>query len=271
MHKNVEQFWQILKSDAGYRSPVRPAPFVKRFAGLATPVFNTHMVRRWIAEGFLASLGGYNNEKWALASVKIIKAVESVGGQLMVSGLKDIYNYRGPLVYIGNHMSLLETMILPSILLAANKITFVVKDELLRYPVVGILMRALNPIAVSRSNPRQDLKVVLQEGQKFLDSGCSVVIFPQATRSTAFETQTFNSLGVKLAGRSKVPVVPIAIKTDFQETGKWFKDVGPVDPDKTLCFKFGEPLPVEGKGRETHRKVVDFISSSLSEWGVEIR
>ena len=271
MHKNVDQFWQILKSDLGYRSPSRPTPFVQRFAGLTTVVFNAHMIRRWIVEGALASLGNYNNDKWALASVKIIKSIESVGGQLMVSGLKDIYNYRGPLVYIANHMSLLETMILPSILLATNKITFVVKDELLRYPIVGILMRALNLIAVSRLNPRQDLKVVLQEGQRFLADGCSVVIFPQATRSTAFDTQTFNSLGVKLAARSKVPVVPIAIKTDFQGNGKWIKDVGPVDPGKTLYFKFGEPLPVEGKGREAHRKVVDFISSSLSEWGVEIR
>lgn len=271
MYSNVERFWKTLKPDAGYQSPSRPMPFVQRYSGLTTLVFNMHMIKRWIVEGALASRGNYNSDMWARASVKTIRSIESVGGRLEVSGMKELLNYQGPLVYIANHMSLLETMILPSILLAANRITFVVKDELLRYPVVGILMRALNLIAVTRSNPRQDLKIVLQEGQKFLADGCSVIIFPQATRSTTFETQTFNSLGVKLASRSKVPVVPIAIKTDFQGNGKWIKDIGPVDPNKTLYFRFGDIMPVEGKGRETHQKVVDFISGSLSEWGVEIR
>ena len=271
MHKNVEQFWQALKVDSGYQSPFRPTLFKQRFAGLTTLLFNTRMIKRWVVEGLLAALGNYNNEKWALASVKIIKTIESVGGRLVVSGLKETYNHQGPLVFIANHMSLLETMILPSILLAANRVTFVVKEELLHYPIVGILMRALDLIAVSRLNPRQDLKVVLQDGQAFLADGCSVVVFPQATRSTAFDTQSFNSLGVKLAARSGVPVVPIAIKTDFQGNGKWIKDVGPVDPNKTLYFKFGKPIPVEGSGRETHRKVVDFIAGSLSDWGVAVK
>ena len=43
--------------------------------------------------------------------------------------------------------------------------------------------------------------------------------------------------------------------------------MGPIDPRKTLYFKFGEPIAVEGKGRETHQYVVDFISENLRAWG----
>ena len=102
-------------------------------------------------------------------------------------------------------------------------------------------------------------------------NGGSIIIFPQATRSVEFDIEGFNTLGVKLASRNGVPVVPVAIKTDFQRNGKWIKDMGPIDPQKTLYFKFGEPLPVEGKGRKTHQQVIEFISQNLLAWGGSIK
>jgi 1-acyl-sn-glycerol-3-phosphate acyltransferase len=59
----------------------------------------------------------------------------------------------------------------------------------------------------------------------------------------------------------------VAIKTDFQGNGKLIKDMGPIDPSKMLYFKFGEAMAVEGKGREAHQYVVDFISENLLAWG----
>ena len=42
----------------------------------------------------------------------------------------------------------------------------------------------------------------------------SVLIFPQTTRELFFDPKKFNTLGIKLAKRAKVPVIPIAVKTD---------------------------------------------------------
>jgi 1-acyl-sn-glycerol-3-phosphate acyltransferase len=86
-----------------------------------------------------------------------------------------------------------------------------------------------------------------------------------------FDAQAFNTLGVKLASRAGVPVVPVAIKTDFHGNGKWIKDMGPIDPSKTLYFKFGNPLPVSGKSREIHQQVVDFITQNLTAWGGKVK
>jgi 1-acyl-sn-glycerol-3-phosphate acyltransferase len=78
-------------------------------------------------------------------------------------------------------------------------------------------------------------------------------------------------LGIKLASRNGVPVVPVAVKTDFQQNGKWIKELGPINPHKAIYFKFGEPLVVEGKGRQTHQDVIEFIVQNLLAWGGSIQ
>jgi 1-acyl-sn-glycerol-3-phosphate acyltransferase len=171
-----------------------------------------------------------------------------------------------PCVFIANHMSVLETFILPGLIQPQRDVTFVVKASLIDYPLFRHVMRSRNPIVVGRANPRQDLRTVLEEGQKRLNSQVSIVIFPQTTRSIEFEPGDFNTLGIKLAKRARVPVVPIALKTDAWGLGGKLKDFGKIRPAKTVHICFGEPLRVKGSGKEEHRIVVDFITSKLKEW-----
>jgi 1-acyl-sn-glycerol-3-phosphate acyltransferase len=201
----------------------------------------------------------------------VVQIVESVGGKVNISGLEALSHINRPVVFIANHMSLLETLILAGIALPFTRVTFVIKEELRHYPVIGHFMRALKLIAVSRQNPREDLKTVMLAGSKFIASGGSIYIFPQATRSVEFNIQGFNTLGVKLAARAGVPVMPVAIKTDFQGNGKLVKAMGLIDPGKQLYFKFGEPMAVEGKGREAHQYVVEFIAENLKAWGGSVK
>jgi len=51
-------------------------------------------------------------------------------------------------------------------------------------------------------------------------SDISVLIFPQTTRDLRFDPNKFNTLGIKLAKRAKVPVIPVAVKTDAWGMGK---------------------------------------------------
>jgi 1-acyl-sn-glycerol-3-phosphate acyltransferase len=155
-------------------------------------------------------------------------------------------------------------------ILPFHSVTFVVKEALLRYPVFGAIMRAVKPIAVQRQNPRKDLKLVLEEGRRLLAQNRSIIIFPQATRSVAFNAEAFNTLGVKLARKAGVPAVPVALKTDFQQNGRLIKEMGPVRLKKTVHIQFGSPVSVEGNGQTAHSQVVSFICRNLSRWGVEI-
>lgn len=163
-------------------------------------------------------------------------------------------------------MSILETMIFPGIIAPMKDVTFVVKQSLTEYPVFGSVMQSCDPIVVSRSNSREDLINVMTQGQELLSKGTSIVIFPQSTRNVIFKPEEFNSLAVKLAGKAGVPVLPIAIKTDFWSNGKYLKDFGAIHRDKIIHMAFGEPIQIHGKGREEHKTIIDFIANQLSEW-----
>ncbi|OQY12740.1 MAG: hypothetical protein B6I30_04165 [Desulfobacteraceae bacterium 4572_187] len=266
----IDQFWHILKTNLGYHSSRTRRFLVKKFPLWATVIYYVQLLNIILKESITARKGAYGRKTWARGSLGVIKIVESAGGRLHVSGLKGLVDHKKPLVYVANHMSLLDTLVLPCILLGLNRVTFVVKKGLLRYPVLGSIIRASHPIAVTRQNPREDLKLVLNQGQALISQGCSIIIFPQATRSAVFDAVSFNSLGVKLARKAGVAVVPVALKTDFQGNGKIIKDMGAVDPGKELYIKFGEPIPVKGSGQETHQQIVTFITENLTAWGAKV-
>lgn len=268
----VESFRDQLRRDLHYRTP--PGPAWCRFGGLGwlrSVVFHARLLAVFFGARKMIRHQAFDLTAYMDRSWRIRRAAEQAGGEIEVTGLDHVAGIEGPVVFIGNHMSSLETVLLPSILIPFKDVAFVIKDELLHYPIFGPIMRAVKNIPVGRLNPRDDLKNVLVRGEEFLRSAVSVVIFPQATRSAIFDVENFNTLGVKLAGRADVPVVPLAMRTDFMGNGRVFKDFGLVDPSKPIRFALGAPLRTSGNGRETHEAVVGFIVDHLTRWGVEIK
>jgi len=103
-------------------------------------------------------------------------------------------------------------------------------------------------------------------GMELFSKGISLIIFPQSTRSLEFKPGEFNSLGVKLARKGGVKVVPVALRTDFWGNGKIVKELGPIDVRKHIWFRFGEPFSVSGNGKDDNQRIIEFISASLAEW-----
>jgi len=208
----------------------------------------------------------YDTKAWTDSSFFIFRFIEKSGGRFRITGMENITKNEGPVLFISNHMSTLETMVLPCIIAPHRKVTFVVKESLVRHPLFGDVMRSRDPIVVGRTDPRKDLEAVMNGGQELLSNGTSIIIFPQSTRSLEFKPEEFNSLGVKLAKKAGVPVVPIAIKTDFWGNGKVIKELGPLDSRKTIHIKFGEPFRITGNGKEENQKIISYIHESLEEW-----
>jgi len=221
--------------------------------------------------GAKAKRGRYDDEEWKASSLCTVRALEAAGVRFDISGLEHVAGSEGPCVFIGNHMSTLETFVLPIILLPFKRITFVVKQSLVEYPVFGHVMRSRDPITVGRTNPREDLKAVLEGGIDRLGNGMSIVIFPQTTRMPLFDPKEFNTIGVKLAKKANVPVIPLALKTDAWANGRLVKDFGRIDPSKTAYFAFGTPVRIQERGGEEHEEIVKFITSKLREWGGSVK
>ncbi len=226
--------------------------------------FNLRFMCSLLKNRNLALANNYGTQRWALSSFEILKFIEDCGGKFHITGFDHIESVRNePVVFISNHMSTLETMVFPCLIAPVKEVTFVVKDSLLTNTLFGPIMRARNPIAVGRKDPRADLVTVLTEGKKKLENGTSVIIFPQSTRTIKFNPEEFNSLGVKLAQKAGVKVIPVAIKTDFWRNGTILKDLGSVRRKEPIHIKFGEPMAIQDTGKAEHQLIVDFIQNNL--------
>jgi 1-acyl-sn-glycerol-3-phosphate acyltransferase len=208
----------------------------------------------------------YDTKAWTDSSFEIFRFIENTGGKFHITGMENITASKDPVLFISNHMSTLETMIFPCIIQPLREVTFVVKESLVKHPLFGDVMRSRNPIIVGRTDPRKDFEAVMNGGMDKLNKGISVIIFPQSTRSLEFKPEEFNSLGVKLARKAGVEVVPVAIKTDFWGNGRIIKELGPIDIHKPVYIKFGKPFRITGNGKEENQRIIDFIKSSLEEW-----
>ena len=121
-----------------------------------------------------------------------------------------------------------------------------------------------------RQNAREDLVTVLEQGPLRIANGCSVLLFPQGTRQSIFEAKRFNSLGAKLAERAKVPVVPLAVQTDFLQNGTLIKDFGVVNPALPIRIACGPVISPEQGAKKAHEQCVAFIENKLREWGLPV-
>ena len=247
-----------------YESPGRTPTFLSR--SFPSSVFYIKFLSCVLRSASLARRNLYDGDAWGESSLTVFRALEETGVKFDIRGVDRLSQEDGPCVFIGNHMSMLETMVLPGIIQPFKDVTFVIKQSLLEYPVFKHIMRARKPVAVSRQNPRLDLKLVLQEGAKILQTGGrSIVIFPQTTRTKTFDPEQFNSIGVKLAQKADVPIIPIALITDAWENGRYLKDFGRINPAKKVFVAFGPPLKVGKRGKESHAQVVEFIQRTLLE------
>jgi 1-acyl-sn-glycerol-3-phosphate acyltransferase len=214
----------------------------------------------------LARQGIYDTRQWIDSSHDIFSDVEKCGGRIHITGMDNIRNSKGALLFLSNHMSTLETMIFPGIIQPLKNVTFVVKEALVNHWAFKDVMWSRNPIVLSRANPREDFRIVMEQGQDRLQNNVSIIIFPQSTRKVEFHASEFNSLGTKLAVKAGVQVIPVAIKTDFWGFSKFSSYLGPIDRHKHVHIAFGEPMDVHGSGKEEHLKIVEFIQSHLESW-----
>ncbi|HPG41966.1 MAG TPA: lysophospholipid acyltransferase family protein [bacterium] len=251
-------------TDNVYRTGAKKISFCKK--KFPNFFFYKNMIKTVIHSSRLGRTNRLTFTAWGKQSIDMLQHLENVGGQFEISGIENIREINTPCVYVSNHMSVLETFVLPCLLIPYQKIAFVVKESLVKYPVFKHVIGNLEPVVVGRENPRQDLVTVLEQGAERLSRGISMVIFPQRTRMMHFNPEEFNTIGIKLAKRAGVPVVPVAVKTDAWGQGKLVKDFGKVDPAKAVYITFGEPMAITGNGQEQHQKCIEFIKAHTEEW-----
>lgn len=255
-------------TDGAYRTPPRRTPLVSRL--FPSLLFHPRLIGSVFRASAAAKRGQYGDRQWSDHGLYVMRALESVGVDFEITGVEHLERLAGPAVIVGNHMSTLETAVLPAIIQPIRPVTFVVKQSLIDYPVFKHIMRARRPIAVTQTDARHDLKTMLVDGAARLADGISVVVFPEGRRCPAFDPRRFNTIGVKLAHRAGAPIVPMALYTNAWALG-WgrLNDFGRINPAEKVRFAFGPPLDVGGRGSDENRALVEFIEAHLERWRLE--
>jgi len=123
-----------------------------------------------------------------------------------VSGVK-ISDPRRPYVVVSNHESFADILLLCNL---PWEMKWLSKIEIFRIPVLGFMMRLAGDIPLDRDS-RESAGRAMELCRQALRNHVSVMIFPEGTRSTDEELLPFKDGAFRLAIKTGVPILPLAI------------------------------------------------------------
>jgi 1-acyl-sn-glycerol-3-phosphate acyltransferase len=140
----------------------------------------------------------------------------------------------GPHLIAVKHQAMLETL---EMVRLSQLPVIVMKRELDRIPLFGLVTRRYGTIVVERSAGAKALRALVAEGKRAVASGRSVIIYPEGTRVRVGETPPLKSGFTALYRALGLPVVPIAMDSGVL----WGR--GLVHRPGVVTFKVGATIP----------------------------
>jgi 1-acyl-sn-glycerol-3-phosphate acyltransferase len=171
---------------------------------------------------------------------------------------------RHPYVVVGNHFSQADP---PIIARVPWEMKWVAKKALFDLPFAGWLLRLSGDISVDRGSKKSRAQVVTT-ARDYLAKRCSVMFFPEGTRSRDGRVHRFSDGAFRLAIEEGVPVLPIAIDGTHEALPKhsiWF------DPNpEPIRVRVLDPVETDGytpdQARALQRHVRARIVRQIADW-----
>lgn len=120
-------------------------------------------------------------------------------------------------LFVSNHQGEFDIPLLMGTV--QRPVGFIAKKELAAVPLMGWWMTAVGCVFINREDRRASLEAA-KESIARLQSGHSLVVFPEGTRSDRAEMAEFKKGSLNIAIRAGVPIVPVAIKDTFKIKNK---------------------------------------------------
>ena len=161
---------------------------------------------------------------------------------------------------ISNHQSTWETMSFQHFL--PNQL-WVMKKELFRIPIFGWGLALMSPIAIDRSAGKKAIDQIVEQGEKKLNQGRWVVVFPEGTRISPGVESKYKMGAFIFASRISHPVVPIA-----HNAGEYWPKHSFIKYPGTITVSIGESFNAsQMDASEVKEKVENWIRKELLEIG----
>lgn len=143
-----------------------------------------------------------------------------VGTTVVESGRENLPAAGRAVVFASNHQSYVDIPIFLANLDFPHPL--LAKKELGKVPLLSLWMNVLGCIYVDRDDARASVRA-LKQGEEQLRAGHSVIVCPEGTRSQRDEMGEFKGGAVRMAVKTGVPIVPLAIDGSYRslEGNRW--------------------------------------------------
>jgi 1-acyl-sn-glycerol-3-phosphate acyltransferase len=176
-------------------------------------------------------------------------SVRGLDIQVDASGLAHVPQ-DGPFVYCSSHQSLVDILVLGSVLPGDYK--WAAKRSLMKIPILGWHLRLSGHVPVDRGAGPAAAAAVVERFRAVLARGKPLLIFPEGTRSEDGIVRPFKAGAFAAAVAADVPVVPIALEGTHQLMKKGAFDLGH-GVMRDVAVKVGAPLRPASRGDADER------------------
>ena len=198
-------------------------------------------------------------DRWSRRVLDLVKVTVDVQG-------RENLDVSGATIVMSNHQSLYDIPLLFQVL--PKSLRMIAKHELFKVPVWGPAMRASGFIAIDRDNRHKAFQS-LQEAKATLESGVTVWMAPEGTRSRDGQLLPFKKGGFVLAEQMGASILPVSIRGTRDILPAKTMQFNPgVHVTVTIHPRIPVPAPESGPGRVAVReqlmqRVRDAIQSGL--------
>ncbi|GAA0079029.1 lysophospholipid acyltransferase family protein [Clostridium sp. CTA-5] len=179
--------------------------------------------------------------------------INTIGIEIDLKGEENIPSE--PCVFIGNHSSILDIPLI--VYTSKKKLGFIAKKEMLDVPIIGAWIKRTGSIALDRENTRSALKSI-SDGVENIKKGYSLGIFPEGTRNKEGQVGEFKKGSLKLATKSKAPIVPVSI----DRASRAFEDHRDFLPTK-IKVVYGKPIRTDNLSREDEKNLTEYVRNII--------
>ncbi|TFA97687.1 putative 1-acyl-sn-glycerol-3-phosphate acyltransferase [Trichoderma ghanense] len=164
-----------------------------------------------VASLVLTLVGRQQIAQWAVARAFHYSMRLTTGVEFVVDDPNDYLGSTRPAVFIGNHQTELDVLMLGAIFPKYCSVT--AKAQLKRMPFLGWFMSLSGTIFIDRKNSKDARSAMDGAAAEIKTKRQSVYIFPEGTRSYAKEPTLlpFKKGAFHLAVQSGVPIVPVVV------------------------------------------------------------
>ena len=141
--------------------------------------------------------------RWARVTIGGLRVI--CGIRLEVTGREHLPE--GPALIASAHRSAFDTLVW---MLLVPRCCYVLKQELLRIPLLGKLIGGSGMIAIDRASGASALRTLLRGAERARQEVRQIVIFPEGTRVSGEGPQTLQAGVAAIAARTGLPVIPVA-------------------------------------------------------------